>query len=274
MEAVQYFSFTKDNIPLKDSPKCGLTLRAAGSMRFRWKEKNERRDLLLAKIAEDKIPTPIQLSHSKILYQVKEALDTKDKIGDGIVTKNKQIMPVVTVADCLPIYFYERKNQAFGIVHSGWKGTGIIQNALEILQSEYKASLEDIFIVIGPHIQNCCYIVNKERADYFLSNFEYEEKFDMPDSIPQILLPLEEGGTCFAGGKNLPPWNNGDGPLYRLSLLRANLNIIRKVGIPLENINIIKECTCCNDIYGSNRRETSLQALADSFTIQAAFIRW
>jgi hypothetical protein len=29
------------------------------------------------------------------------------------------------VADCLPIFVYDRRGGAFALLHSGWKGTGI-----------------------------------------------------------------------------------------------------------------------------------------------------
>ena len=36
-----------------------------------------------------------------------------------------------------------------------------------------------------------------------------------------------------------------------------------------ENIVVAKNCTCCDEIFGSNRRET---ILSNNFTVQAAFV--
>ena len=277
MENVQFFFFNKNGVPLEFSPICGLTLRAAGSMRFRWAEQNCLRTEKLSEIANGKIITSVQLNHTKIVYDIYNSFEVNEKIGDGIITVNKDLMPVVTVADCVPIYFFDSKSQVFGVVHSGWKGTGIIENAIEIAVDKYKTDLNNFYIIIGPHIHNCCYIVNEQRANYFLSNFELKNKdfnYDYDFEIPDLVVPLEKDGVCFAGGRNLTAWNNGDGNLYRLSLLRANLNIIKKAGVPDNNVSIIKGCTCCDDIYGSNRRETTLNNSADSFTVQAAFIHW
>ena len=49
-----------------------------------------------------------------------------------MITKNPSLMPVVTVADCMPLYLYDSVSGVFGVVHSGWKGTGIIGEALNL----------------------------------------------------------------------------------------------------------------------------------------------
>ena len=188
-------------------------------------------------------------------------------------------MPVVTVADCMPLYLYNPSTKVFGLVHSGWKGTGIIGHAIKKALENFGGNIKDFHVVLGPHIRSCCYIVNKERADYFAENFTAE-----------CVSPLEENGKCYAGKRGLSiPWYNGEGELYRLSLEKANLACILKLGIPEENITLIKDCTCCNTIFGSNRRETA-EAISENgknytelvknssfippFTVQSAFIRF
>ena len=284
------FNFYKNGKPLSDAPFCGMSIRSAGSMRFRWNEKNLNRDDFLKRIteitatsvsSEEKspvssmnavsegksfavTPVPVELIHSKIVYDVKNVNQTDGLQGDGIITANKCLMPVVTVADCMPIYLFEPESEVFGIVHSGWKGTGIIEEAIKLAQTE------NFCVILGPHIRNCCYIVNQERADYFADNFGSD-----------CITALEQGGKCYCGGRGLAiDWNNGGGKLYRLSLEKANLNVLARCGVKEENIVVYKDCTCCDERLGSNRRET---ALADAngikkqpapFTVQAAFIRY
>ena len=264
-----FFNFAYKGKPLKNAPKCFMTTKKDGSMRFRWNETNDLRNSTLKQILVDnnwqnKRFCPVELIHSQIVYDVKSADDTKNLQGDGIITTNKDIIPTITIADCVPIYFYNPSSGVFGIVHSGWKGTGIIGKALEKASLDYNSPLSDFYIVIGPHIHDCCYIVNEERAKYFTDNFTSE-----------CISPLEENGKCYCGGKGLPvTWNNGNGKLFRLSLLKANLSVLKKAGVDENKINVIDECTCCNDIFGSNRRETAFNGKPDSFTVQAAFINW
>lgn len=235
----------------------GMTLKAAGSMRFRWNESNPLRDAMLLKIADSygcKTPVPVQLDHTKIIYRVDSACDTDQKIGDGIITYNKALMPVVTVADCVPVYLYAPDTGCFGVVHSGWKGTGIAAKAIEMMVTG-GAARSSICVAIGAHIRACCYVVNEERAEYFIREFT-------PDCVKKI----EDGEELCKGAPS--NWNNGCGRLYRLSLLKANLALLEKAGIKDQNITVADECTCCNSIFGSNRRETSM---GSEFTVQAAF---
>ena len=258
----EFFQFHHDGKVLEDSPICGLSLKAAGSMRFRWNETNPNREKLrwlsLSKLPLEGELVPVQLDHTHIVYDVKSAGDTLGKIGDGIITTNRSLIPTVTVADCMPLYLYDPVTRVFGIVHSGWKGTGIVVDAIELAKNNYGAKAEDFCIILGPHIRDCCYIVNEERAMWFSKNF-----------TPDCVRPLEPGVKV--------DWNTGGGPLYRLSLEKANLAAIKKAGVPDENIWIHPACTCCSkiagkNIYGSNRRETKENSALDKFTVQAAFI--
>ena len=257
-----FFPFYDDNLPVTaDSlggefvPQCGITLRSAGSMRFRWNETNPVRDNLLSSMQLQFVP--VQLDHTHIVYDVHEAGDTAGKIGDGIITKNRALVPTVTVADCVPIFLWDRAGGVFGIVHSGWKGTGIAADAIRLAGERYGSRPEDFLVVIGPHIHECCYIVNEERAAYFAREF-----------CEECVAPLEEGANVNVS------WNNGGGKLYRLSLARANVAALKKIGVLDKHITLYTDCTCCTPggIYGSNRRETAAAGRPDQFTVMAAFI--
>ncbi len=237
-------------------PLWGMTMKAAGSMRFRWNETNSNRDQFLAELCAlfggaekggQKQAVPLELIHSKIVYEAREACDTLNKQGDGIVTQNASLVPVVTAADCVPLCFYDAGTGAFGAAHSGWKGTGIAAQVVLMMKKKYGSDPRDILAAIGPHIHDCCYLVDKERAEYFADNFG-------SDTVQE------------AGG------------LYRLSLLRANINVLLEAGVLEENIVAAKNCTACDARFGSFRREAA--ALADRpgldksrlFTTQAAFV--
>lgn len=258
------FPFIRNGITLdnKDAPVCGLTVLSCGSMRFRWNEENILRQTKLTEISQlfdGKTFVPVELNHTKIVYDVKNSDDTKGFVGDGIITLNRNLIPTVTVADCVPIYFFDPITRVFGIVHSGWKGTGIIKEALELAHKNYNAQPQNFCVAIGPHIHECCYIVDSVRAKYFSDNFGTE-----------CLKPLEQNVHV--------DWKFSQSctekKLYRLSLAKANLFILQKLGIPKENIFIHEDCTCCskNSFYGSNRRETLETGKSDCFTAQAAFI--
>ena len=106
---VAVFSFIKNGQIIENSPKCYLSLLNAGSMRFRWNEQNENREAFIRTVqaCSGKVFVPVELNHTKDVYVVNDFSDTYKKIGDGIVTKNHSLVPCVTVADCVPIYFFD-----------------------------------------------------------------------------------------------------------------------------------------------------------------------
>ena len=266
-------------------PRWGMTLLSAGTMRFRWNEENENRekvfDEVLSEIKADKAAetkdenycshkkiVPIELIHSKIVVEAENAEDTKDVKADGIVTRNRGLIPSVTVADCVPIYLYDTKTGAIGIFHSGWKGTGIAGDGVKKMQDVFGSTPEDISAAIGPHIGKCCYCVDEVRAEYFSKNFgskcisKRNSDFNSDED--------------FESKKKFP---------YSLSLTQANLFVLNKAGIKEENIVAAKDCTCCakfssgKNIFGSFRRQAAFlppeitkEEKSRLMTVQAAFI--
>lgn len=245
---VFYMPFTSGGEALPDSPRCGMTTRAAGSMRYRIAETNERRLDVLGRIADKGrdgrlFVTEAEQTHSKIVIDAKTAEDAFMRYADGIITVNQRLLPVVTAADCVPIFLYDSITGVFGVVHSGWKGTGIAAEAIHAAETDYGSEAGNMMAVIGPHIHSECYTVDEDRARQFSSEY---------------------GADCVeikdvAAGRE-----------YHLSLLKANVCVLLCAGVKEENIAVAEECTCCNDAFGSFRRETGGRE-GVPFTVQAAF---
>lgn len=250
--------------PLGDSdertfPRWGMTLLSAGTMRFRWNEENPNREKVFGEIpATNKHIVPIELIHSKIIVEAKDSNDTKNVKADGIITKNPDLIPTVTVADCVPIFLFDTKTQGFGVFHSGWKGTGIAGIGVQKMMGAFGSKPENICAAIGPHIGKCCYCIDEERAKYFRENF---------------------GEKCVSksGSEDKFP--------YSLSLTDANLFVLKNAGIKEENIVVATDCTCCSkfsngkNVFGSFRRQAAFlpaeitkEKRSKSMTVQAAFV--
>ena len=269
-------------------PFCHISTGLAGSMRFRWNEENPaRRDFFLgwdivsprtsAAVApspssspSDAYPddaaagsfvsVPVELIHSQVVYAVEQDGDGRPRLaaksgshpealdlwrGDGVIAASGALVPVVTVADCLPVYLFDRRTGCRGVVHSGWKGTGIVLQALKLAERLYGARACDFSVAIGPHIQSCCYEVERGRAEGFASSF---------------------GPSCI-----VPP--------NRLSLVRANVGLLLEFGVPEDNILCCSDCTCCDERFGSFRRQTAglpadmaLEERLRRFTAMMAFV--
>ena len=240
-------------------PQCVISDFNLGTMRFKWDEDNQVRKNYFSKLYPDKKIIDIELCHSKKIMEVENQFDIeqiqKNQIlADGIITKNTDYVPVVTVADCMSIFIFDDKSLTFGVLHSGWKGTGISEEAINIiLKKNPDTKPENLHFILGPHIKNCCYQVDQERKEYFSKNFT-------PDCITKI-----------------------DEKIY-LSLEKANLFVLEKNGIPKKNIVSFSECTCCTKIenennshsnqenfkYGSFRRQKVLEN--GEFQVMAASI--
>jgi YfiH family protein len=231
----------------REAPRAYLTLASMPSMRFRPQEQNPARDSFFASFCPQKYPMPLLLAHSRQVF----ALDSPDSLartGDGIITTNPALVPVVTVADCMPIYMWDSVTGCFGVLHSGWRGTGIVIKALELASSTFAAQSHNFRIILGPHIQGCCYTVEEDRAAFFAKTFTAE-----------CVTKDREGK-------------------WRLSLAKANLELLKKAGVPPAHILCQRECTCCDTRFGSFRRQTArlpgdmpLEEKSRHFTAMAAF---
>lgn len=227
----------------ENSPFWGITFRNAGDMKFPPETgiQQENRKNLYSVLGLDGAvagyPLRAKLVHSKkIFYCTPEDGTFPENLGegDGIICPSGGGVPIVTCADCMPIYIYDTVNSYRAVLHSGWKGTGIVSHGVGLMKQ--KTSPENLAVVIGPHIRGCCYRVDKTRSEYFAGNFT-------PSAVKS---------------------RNGD---FYLSLLEANLFLLAKSGIPEENILVFDECTSCNSLWGSFRREGP-----ENFTRMAAFI--
>lgn len=213
---------------LVEGISCGLSLRAAGDM----KTDDKNRLVLLNKIGLNPLNVyALEQIHSRTVLAVDSA-NPPTAQADGMVTQDRNITLSVTVADCLPVFLFDAKSGAFGIVHSGWKGTGIAVNALALMRERYGTSSCDVAAILGPCIDSCCYKVDKERAEIFKKDF---------------------------GGQSVR--ENGG---YFLDLKAANIKLLKDSGV--ENIAVCNECTFCDERFGSFRRE------GERFTHMAAFV--
>lgn len=142
--------------------------------------------------------------------------------GDGLVTADASRVLAVTVADCLPIFLYDRRTGAMGLLHSGWRGTGIAALALARMADRFGTAPQDVSAVIGPGIGPCCYRVNEDRAALFAERWG-EAAVVRRDDRPYLDLPS------------------------------INERILLSAGVV--SVARVAECTACSPFLGSFRRE-------------------
>lgn len=161
---------------------------------------------------------------------------------DGLVTDEKGLCLVCFFADCVPLYFVDRKHGAIGLAHSGWRGTaaGMGRHMVERMGQEFGTSPRQLTAAVGPSICQDCYEVSEEVAEAFR---QLEAAISDRD---RFLTELKETGR-YPHGQILRPGREPG--RYQLDLWLANLLILRDAGIPLSQIQVTDVCTCCNNSY-------------------------
>lgn len=154
---------------------------------------------------------------------------------DGYITERQGLPVAVKTADCVPILLEARDNEnnVIGVsaVHAGWRGTAdkIAKVTVDKLVA-LSVSVENIYVAIGPCIDECCYEVGNDFANTI------EEK--LGQNYEKLFVKTKENGTLYADLKGM------------------NIEILKSCGVPLENIDVCSYCTCCNgELFYSHRRQ-------------------
>ena len=154
---------------------------------------------------------------------------------DGYVTTEIGLPLGVKTADCVPILLEARNENdeviAVSAVHAGWRGTAdrIAENAVLKL-CELGAKVENIYVAIGPCIDECCYEVGEDFSNKIENKLgqNYKNKF----------VKTKENGSLYADLKGM------------------NFEILTSIGVPSENIDVCAYCTSCEEkLFYSHRRQ-------------------
>lgn len=202
------------------SVKAHISLKKAGDM-YCGNTDNRKKYFEMLKIDYERV-SGINQVHSKDIKIVESKKLGQDIPGDGLITGNRNAVLSVTVADCIPLCLYDKKSNAFGVLHSGWRGTGIAGNAIELFCNNFNSKPEDIYVTIGPGIGSCCYNVSENLYVQFKNQY---------------------GSDVVSKKENK----------YYIDLKRANIKILTRYDI--KNITLIEDCTFCNKLLSSYRRD-------------------
>lgn len=144
-----------------------------GNMAFRFGDKkivSENRREFFKKFGIKDVVEVSQIHNNNVVL-VQEVIDP-DTAADGMITNRTGLYLMLLVADCIPIGFYDPKNQATGIIHAGWRGLekGIIKNAIDLMKESFDTNVKDLLINFGPSIGPCHYRMNlwKEAEDQLI----------------------------------------------------------------------------------------------------------
>jgi len=157
----------------------------------------------------------------------KGALSYDDSIADtdAFVTDKRNLPLAIFTADCLPVFLYDLKTPAIGMVHAGWRSTkaNISAQAVQLMQKLFHSDALSLQVSFGPAIRNCCYQVNADSDDFSWGNL------------------IERSGE------------------YYLDLPAINKKQLMGTGVKKENIFDSEICTLCrNKDFFSFRKEEKM----------------
>ena len=166
------------------------------------------------KVKQENIAFPRQI-HS-------DTIKIADKPGiypdcDALITDKNNIFLAISVADCVPIFLYDRANHVVAAVHSGWQGSSkkILLKTLEEMSEKYGTKPKNIFAHIGFSAGSCCYEVGKDVAAYFDTDFLVRKNDDK----------------------------------FFLDLKKFNRSLLLSFSVPAEQIETNEFCTVCNPSF-------------------------
>lgn len=201
-----------------------LSERTDGSMKL-VKGSNlnsDNRQRFFAQFSQEKIISAELVHGSKIVVVDRDSKEIINDV-DGLITQDPNVLLSITVADCVPVYFYEADRGIVGIVHSGWRGTvaGVVDTAVKTIIT-LGGDPASLVAALGPGINACHFEV---QADVL-------EKFSAyPDSI------THRNGKIF------------------IDLKSIIIEQLTNLGIKQANIENHPDCTMEGDRYFSFRRD-------------------
>lgn len=158
-------------------------------------------------------------------------LKERMKDVDGLVTNVPGVALVTHHADCTPVYLYDPKHRAIGMIHAGWRGTvqEIAGVAVRKMTREYGSDPKDMLAMIGPCISK--------------AYFECDQ--DVVDAIQKMSVDAMEFVDY-----------DEEAQKYHVSIADVNRRVLETSGIPSNRIDMRNRCTYGNpELYFSHRRD-------------------
>jgi hypothetical protein len=105
-----------------------------------------------------------QVHGARVLWHEGGAGWTIHEGADGHATAASDLLLLVTVADCVPIYLVAPSRRVVALLHSGWRGTarGILAEGVATLQREAGVEPGELVMHLGVAICGPCYEVGAE----------------------------------------------------------------------------------------------------------------
>lgn len=154
--------------------------------------------------------------------------DNEYKSADALITCERNVPIFTSYADCVPLFFLDRKQGVIALAHSGWRGTvkRIGQKTIQKMKNDYGSKSDDILTAIGPSIQ--------------------EDHFEVGDEVAEIFIKEFGEDTAVKYGEH-----------FHVNMQKAIKKQFLEEGISEENIDDSGICTFCNSSLLFSHRKTN-----------------
>jgi len=115
-------------------------------------------------------------THSSRVYFTNQPCQNQET--DGFISNRKDIVLTIKIADCIPLFLYDRTSDIIGMIHSGWRGTVgqiAINSIKQIIQNG--GNLSEIQALVGPSICKKHFEVREDIVSQFPSKFVDTSEF-------------------------------------------------------------------------------------------------
>ncbi|MGA7837816.1 MAG: peptidoglycan editing factor PgeF [Ignavibacteriaceae bacterium] len=114
-------------------------------------------------------------THSDIIRYIDKPMTPEE--SDAMITDKRDLGLAIGVADCTPVFIYDRRKKIIAGIHSGWRGTEkkILLKTLSRLNAEFNSDKKDLIVFIGPSICQNDYEVGEEVALLFDEKFRIKK---------------------------------------------------------------------------------------------------
>ncbi|MCL5436033.1 MAG: peptidoglycan editing factor PgeF [Patescibacteria group bacterium] len=176
--------------------RCGLSERADGPMNLKL-QAGEPEAAYAAN--RQNFFSKIGLADAAVVFAVSYHKANVVKVGaseygqrlddvDGLVSNEPGTFLALTVADCVPVFLFDPRKNAWGIAHAGWRGiaTGVVPLAVKSMIKNFGSRPEDIHLATGPAIQKCHFEV---KADVLKKFKAYPEQIIENNGATMLDLP-------------------------------------------------------------------------------------
>jgi len=135
--------------------------------------KKDRRESIGAEPRPDRVVRAEQVHRDEVCLVDDQSLGREIPKVDGLVTLEPNIWLQIRVADCIPVFLFDKDIKVVGLSHLGRKGLlkGQIEKFISKALRVGGFDKNDLYLILGPSIGGCCYQVNSGTAKRFIKRF-------------------------------------------------------------------------------------------------------